>query len=155
MSIAIGPSVLDSSLYIPEIRLKRKESVLHDLVERASRAGVVRDVTLLAETLGLRERVGSTAIGKGVAVPYARSISVIESRLVVAISKRGVAWDAADEQPVQLVLLVLSPAESSEETHFDLVARAVAVARLQRNRQKLIEAGSFEAVAAVLRDVQG
>jgi PTS system nitrogen regulatory IIA component len=154
MSIAIGPSVLDSSLYIPELKLKRKESILQELAERAHGAHAVRDPALLRDTLLLRERVGSTAIGKGVAVPYARSVSVIEPRLMVARSRRGVAWEAPDRQPVHIVLLALSPAEHSEEMHFELVARAVAVGRLQRNRQKLIEAESFEDVVAVLKEVQ-
>src|SRR5437870_4489068 len=103
MSTAIGPSVLDSSLYIPELKLKRKESVIQELVARAHQSGVVRDPELLRETLLLRERLGTTAIGKGVAVPYARSLAVIESRLMVARSKRGVPWDAPDDQPVHLV----------------------------------------------------
>jgi mannitol/fructose-specific phosphotransferase system IIA component (Ntr-type) len=154
MSIAIGTSVLDSSLYIPELKHKRKDSVLQDLADRARRSGVVRDAAILAETLLMREKVGSTAIGKGVAVPYARSIAVVEARLVVARSRKGIPWDAADEQPVHLVLLALSPAEHSEEIHLELVARAVQVGRLQRQRQRIIEAASFEAVAAVLREVQ-
>jgi mannitol/fructose-specific phosphotransferase system IIA component (Ntr-type) len=154
MSIAIAPSVLDSSLYIPELKHKRKESILQELAGRAHEAGVVRDAALLTEVLLLREKAGSTGVGKGIAVPYARSVAVIETRLVVARSKRGVPWDAPDDLPVQIVLLALSPAEISEELHFDLVSRAVQVGRLQRHRQKLIEAASFEAVAAVLRDVQ-
>ena len=153
MSIAIGSSILDSSLYISELKLKRKDSILQELVDRAHHAGVVRDAGLLRETLLLRERLGTTAIGKGVAVPYARTVAVTETRLMVARSKRGIPWDAPDELPVHIILLALSPAECSEELHFELLSRAVAVARLQRNRQKLIEAGSFEAVAAVLREV--
>ena len=155
MTLSLGPSVLDSSLYIADLRPKRKESALADLVSRAHEAGAVREPSLLRETLELRERLGTTAIGKGVAVPHARSIAVIEPRLMVARSRRGIDWGAADGLPIQLVLLALSPPEHSEEIHHEFVARAVAVARLQRNRQKLIEAPSFEAVAAVLREVSG
>jgi mannitol/fructose-specific phosphotransferase system IIA component (Ntr-type) len=155
MSTAIGLSIIDTSLYIPELRSKRKDSALQEMLNRAIQAGAVRDPALLRDVLSLRERLGSTAIGKGVAVPQARSLSVMESRIVVARSRRGVDWGSADGLPVLLVLLVLSPAEQSEESHHDLVARAVAVGRLQRNRQKLIEAGSFEAVASVLREITG
>jgi mannitol/fructose-specific phosphotransferase system IIA component (Ntr-type) len=153
MSVAIGPSVLDSSLYIPDLKLKRKESVLTELAARAHLAGVVQDQDLLRETLLLRERAGNTGVGKGVAVPAARSIAVLESRLVVARSSRGLQWDAPDGVPVHLVLLALSPAECSEDAHHEFLARAVAVARLQRNRQRLMEADTFEAMAAVLREV--
>src|SRR5262249_9729493 len=114
---------------------------------------VVRDLDLLRETLLLRERLAPSAIGKGVAIPHARSLAVIEPRLVVARSRRGLAWGASDGGPVQIVLLALSPSERSEVAHHEFLARAVGVARLQRNRQRLLEASGFAAVAAVLREV--
>ena len=151
--MTIGLTVLDSSLFIPELRNKRKESALQEMVSRAQHASMVREPSLLRDTLLLRERLGTTAIGKAVALPNARSLAVVEPRLVVARSRRGIEWGAADGLAVQLVLLVLSPAEYSEELHHEFLSRAAAIARLQRNRQKLIEAASFDAVAAVLREV--
>jgi mannitol/fructose-specific phosphotransferase system IIA component (Ntr-type) len=153
MAMAIDLSVLDSSLYIPELKPKRKESILEELVCRAHLHGVVRDPVLLRDTLALREKLGSTCVGKGVAIPNARSVGVIEPRLVIARSRRGIEWNAADQAPVHLILLVLSPGEFSEELHGEMVGRTAAAMRLQRNRQKLIEATSFEAVTAVLREV--
>src|SRR5436309_16044054 len=105
MSISIGAPVLDSSLYIPDLRPRRKESALKELVSRAHLAEVVREPDLLLETLALRERLGSTAIGKGVAVPSPRSLAAVEPRLLVARSRRGLDWGADDGLPVQLVLL--------------------------------------------------
>jgi len=153
MAMAIGDSVLDSSLYIPELRPKRKESILEELVSRAHALGAVRAPILLRETLLLREKLGSTAVGKGVAIPNARSVAVIAPRLAVARSRRGIDWDAPDELPVHLVLLVLSPGEVSEEVHGEFVSRVAALMRLQRNRQRLTEAAGFDSVAALLREV--
>jgi PTS system fructose-specific IIA component len=153
MSVSIGLSVLDSSLYIPELRPKRKESVLHEMVTRAHRGGAVRDPELLLEIVCLRERLGATSIGKGVAIPNARSLAVLEPKLVVARSHRGVEWDAADGSPVHLVFLALSPAEQPVELHHEFIARIVAVGRLQRQRQKLLDAADYEAAEVVLREV--
>lgn len=153
MATLAGSPVLDPALYVAELRFKRRETVMQELVERAWQAGSVRDPALLNETLALRERIGSTAIGKGVAVPHARSITVREPRVVIGRVRRGVDWSAPDGVPVQLVLLVLSPGEVTKEVHHDLLARAVAPVRLQRNRQKLLDAADFEAVAAVFREL--
>jgi len=153
MSTSLLASVLDPSLFVPDLRTRRKESVLGEMIARAHLAGAVRLPELLRETLVLRERAGSTGVGKGVAVPHARSLSVSEPHLVVARSRRGLAWTPGDPQPVTLVLLALSPAEVPAEGHLDFVARVVGATRLQRNRQKLLEAESFDAVAAVLREV--
>jgi len=152
MSMTIGLSVLDTSLYISDLRPKRKETALREMVARAALAGVVSEPLVLEEALLLRERLGSTSVGKGVAVPNARSLAVIDPRLMVARSRRGIDWGSSDGLDIHLVFLVLSPGECPDESHHEFVARAVAVARLQRNRQKLLEASSFDAVASVLRE---
>jgi mannitol/fructose-specific phosphotransferase system IIA component (Ntr-type) len=64
-----------------------------------------------------------------------------------------VDWSAADGIAVQLVLLVISPSEMGPEAHLERVARAVAITRLQRNRQKLLEAEDARALDAILREV--
>ena len=155
MTTTIGPALLDPSLYISELKLRRKAAVLQELVAHASRAGVVREPGLLRETLMLRERLFGTGIGKGVAVPHARSIAVTEPRFLIARSLKGIAWDAPDGLPVHLVMLVLSPAESGDEAHADLLCRAAAVGRLQRNRTRLMEAQAFAAIAGVFAEVNG
>jgi mannitol/fructose-specific phosphotransferase system IIA component (Ntr-type) len=149
MTTLVGPAVLDPSLYISELKLRRKPSILEELVAHATRAGAVRAPDVLRETLLLRERLFGTGIGKGVAVPNARSIAVREPRLLIARSRRGIPWDASDSALVHLVLLVLSPAEAGEEAHADFVSRAAAIGRLQRNRTRLLEAEAFGEVVQV------
>ena len=150
MTTMSGPSVLDPSLRISDLKTKRKHSVLHELVAHAERAGVVRDAALLCDTLLLRERLFGTGVGKGVAVPHARSIGVIASQLVVGRSQKGVEWESPDGVAVQVVLLVLSPAELSEDAHIDRLARAMTLTRLHRNRSKLMLAEHANEVAELL-----
>jgi PTS system fructose-specific IIC component len=153
MTLVATPSALDPSLYISELKPKRRDSVLAEMVELAHRAGSVRDPAPLLELLLCRERLGTTAIGKGVAIPNARSLVVLRPQIVFARSRRGIEWNAPDAQPVSLVLLVLAPAECSKATAHSFLGRAVAVARLQRNRQRLREAATFEAAALVLKEI--
>lgn len=153
MSTLLGSPVLDPALFVAELRFRRRETVLQEMVERAWQAGSVRDPALLLETLALRERVGCTAIGKSVAVPHARSITIREPRLVIARARRGVDWNAPDGQPVHIILLALSPGEVTREIHHDFLAKVIAPVRLQRGRQKLMDAEDFESVAALFRDL--
>lgn len=152
MISAFGAAQLDPSLYIPELKVRRKPAVLQELVRVAAHAGVVREPEVLCASLGVRERLFGTGIGKGVAVPHLRSIAVIESRLVIARSRRGLVWEAGDGVAVQLVLLALSPAEAGEEAHLEFVSRVAAVGRLVRNRARLLEAAEFAEVAAVFAE---
>ncbi len=152
MTMMLGPSVLDPSLYISDLKNRRKAAALTELVTRAHEAGAVRNPDVLRDTLLLRERVAPSAIGKGVAIPHARSIGVVESRIMVARSRRGIEWDATDGAPVHLVLLVLSPSEASEDAHAELIARAAGVGRLQRHRQRLLDARDFVGIVQVFGD---
>jgi mannose PTS system EIIBCA component len=153
MTIGEASTVFDTSLFIPELRYRKPEPVLGEMIARASRAGAVTAGRFLRTSLALRERLGPTAIGKGVAVPHARSIAVLEPRLVLGRSRQGIEWSAPDDEVVRLVLLVLSPAGASAEVHVDWVARAVGAVRTVRQRQRLLDAESFDEVATLLREV--
>ena len=153
MTLVTAAAVSDPSLYIPDLKSKKKESALGELAAAAHRAGTVREPRWLDELLRGRERVGNTALGKGVAVPQARSLTVVRSQLVVARATRGIEWGADDGQPVSLIFLVLSPGECSEEAHHASIARAVAMGRLQRHRQRLLSASSVLEVAAIMREI--
>ncbi len=146
------PSALDPSLYIPELRSRRKESALAELVACAHRAGFVRQDEALLRLLAIRETLGSSSPGRAFAVPAVRSLAVQESRIVIGRSRRGIPWNAVDETPVSIVALLLSPAECPAPAHLDLVIRLAGALRLQRNRQKLLEAGAFDVIASWLRE---
>lgn len=146
------PTGHDLALCIPDLRSRKKEAALAELVAAARELGVVTDPGLLLELLRLRERLGATGLGKGVALPQARSSTVLAPRVIVARSARGIDWGAADETPVTLAMLVLAPAEWSDEAYYGLIARTASATRLQRTRQKLMDAESLAALGAVWRE---
>ena len=146
------PSGNDLALCISDLRSKKKEAVLTEMVEAAAELGLVTDAGLLLEILKQRERLGTTALGKGVALPHARSLTMRAPRVIVARSTRGIEWGADDDAPVTLVMLVLAPAEWSEEAYVGLVARTASATRLQRTRQKLLGAESIDALGVLWRE---
>jgi mannitol/fructose-specific phosphotransferase system IIA component (Ntr-type) len=149
---ATVPTGHDLALCIPDLRSRKKEAALAEMVTAARELGVVVDSELLLELLRLRERLGNTGLGKGVAIPQARSSTVLAPRVIVARSNRGIDWGAEDETPVTLAMLVLAPAEWSDEAYFGLVSRTASATRLQRNRQKLMGAESLAEFGAAWRE---
>ena len=105
---------------------------------------------MLRAALLMRERLGSTAVGHGLAVPNARSLLVTRPVLLVGRSRRGVDWEAEGGVPVHLVLLVISPAQTSAPCHVAAVARAVAAARPVRARLRLFESEDPGEIAELL-----
>lgn len=152
MTITDVPSVSSLPLGLVELRLKRRESVLAQLIAAAERAGIVRDADILLASLLLAQRVGRNAVGKGLAVPHARSFAVNRPGLLLGRSIRGIEWGSLDGLGVQLVALVLSPAAMPVVMHADRVAAALHALRLQRTRQRLLDVDPADA-DALLRGV--
>jgi mannitol/fructose-specific phosphotransferase system IIA component (Ntr-type) len=151
MTLVAAPSSNDLSLCIPDLKSKKKDAALAEMVAAGCERGLVSEGSLLLELLRLRERLGTTAIGKGVALPNTRSLTVREPRIIVARAARGIEWGAPDDLLVSLVLMVLAPSECSDEAWHTLLARAAASARLQRTRQKMLTA-PLEHLSGVLRE---
>lgn len=155
MSVSLSSPLLDSSLCILDLRSRSRDAALGELAHRLAGTGALRDSELLREALLRRERYASTAIGKGVAIPNARSLAVAEARMLLARSARGLAWQGPDAQAVHLVCAVVSPAEWSEEAHLESLGRAIGALRLQRHRQRLLEETNLAAARSLWRELLG
>jgi mannitol/fructose-specific phosphotransferase system IIA component (Ntr-type) len=151
MAGTIVPAVPPPALCIPDIGPRKKGSALLLMLGRAREAGALRQVESVHDALMLRERVASTAVGKGVAVPNARALAVLEPCWVLGRSERGIDWDAPDGLPAHLILLVLTPPDAAPGVHLDAVARAMSLTRLARGRARLLEARDADEMTAVLR----
>ena len=101
------------------------------------------------EALLGREAAGSTGVGRGVALPHARLAGLTRLRAVFVRLEQPVAFDAVDDQPVDLLFALFAPENASSE-HLRALAR---VSRLLRNgelRQQLRQARSEDAIYALL-----
>ena len=151
MALADIPSVSSTPLDIIELRHKRRESALTQMVAAAERLGVTREGELLLATLVRAERLGGAGVGKCVAIPHARSAGVTRPTVLLGRSARGIDWGAADGAAVRLVALVLSPTAAGAAAHVDRVALVAHTLRLQRTRQRLLDAEPA-AASALLRE---
>jgi mannitol/fructose-specific phosphotransferase system IIA component (Ntr-type) len=153
MAIAEIIPLIDTSLDLIELRHRRRESALHQFVQSAYERQVVRHPDLLESLLCRRERLGTTALGRGFAVTGLWSMCVRAPLVLVGVSERGLDWESPDEKPVQLAALVLTPGENPEEMHFRRVTAVVSGLRLQRQRQRLIDRHELAVLATLLREV--
>lgn len=147
----VAEGFLRPSLFIPELRTKRKSAVLEELAQALAVAGVTQHPEGILELLRQREALGSTGIGKGIAVPHARSTLITERVVLLARSKKGVEFEAVDGTPVNLIFLIVAPPLEPDPVYLKLLAEIVHSVRLARVRQKLLDAPAFEAAREVLR----
>ncbi|HTM01744.1 MAG TPA: PTS sugar transporter subunit IIA [Candidatus Omnitrophota bacterium] len=141
---------LRSDLFISDLRTRKKASVLEEIAGALAAAKVARAPEAILDALRRREALGSTGLGKGIAVPHARSTMVSERALLVARSSKGIEFDAVDGQPVHLCFLIVAPPLERDPIYLKLVAEIVRATRLARTRQKLIDAPDFATLRTIL-----
>jgi nitrogen PTS system EIIA component len=88
-----------------------KEGVIREMVENLRRAGYFRTSQPedIVKAILKRELLGSTGIGRGVAIPHAKHASVDRLVGAVAVSKTGVNFDSLDGEPVHVFVMLVSP----------------------------------------------
>jgi mannitol/fructose-specific phosphotransferase system IIA component (Ntr-type) len=141
---------LRPDLYIPDLKATNKTAVLDELVDALARAGITRAPDAVRDALKQREALGSTGIGKGIAVPHARSTMVSGRAVVVARSMRGIDFESVDREPVHIFFLIVAPPLERDDVYLQLLARIVRAVRLVRTRRRLLEAPDFEAIRTLL-----
>jgi len=153
MAIAEISPLTDTSLDLLELRHRRRESALHQLVQSAFEHQAVRHPALLETLLLRRERLGSTALGRSHAVTGAWSWCVRAPLVLLGVSSKGLEWDADVGIEVALVALVLTPGESVEELHFRRMEAVTGALRLQRQRQRLLDHRDLPTLSLLLREL--
>ena len=133
---------------LPALKVNNKKQVLQEL---AARAAVLsgQNERAVFDILMQREKLGSTAIGNGIAIPHGKMATLNRLFGLFARLDRPVDFDALDNQPVDLVFLLLAP-ESAGADHLKALAR---VARLMRDANvthKLRASQDAESLYAVL-----
>lgn len=86
---------------------KKKAGVIGELVELLSVGERIK--SMLKDNLLKREKMGSTGVGKGIAIPHCRSVLVDKLTVIIGRSKRGIDYDAQDGKPVHLLFLIVAP----------------------------------------------
>jgi PTS system nitrogen regulatory IIA component len=140
--------VVASDAIIPALKVNGKKQALQELAAKAAELSGQNERTIL-EILMQREKLGSTGVGNGIAIPHGKLPKLAKLFGLFARLDRPIDFEALDGQPVDLVFLLLAP-EGAGADHLKALAR---VARLLRDpdvANKLRKSRDAEAIYAVL-----
>jgi len=124
---------------IPELTAKDKEGVLEELAQAVCNHEPSVDKTDLVRVLLEREKLGSTGIGEGVAIPHGKLNSLSQPMVSFGRSRKGLDFDSMDAQPAYLFFLLVAP-ENSAGLHLKTLAKIAKVLKSRTFRKKLMEA---------------
>src|SRR6202789_1494333 len=133
---------------LPSLKVNTKKQALHEL---AARAAVLsgQNERAIFEILMQREKLGSTAIGNGIAIPHGKMPGLTRLFGLFARLERPVDFGALDNQPVALVFLLLAP-EGAGADHLKALARIARLLRDSTVAHKLRASHDSESLYAVL-----
>lgn len=132
------------------LKAANKKQALQDLAKRAASVIGVGE-RVLFETLMERERLGSTGIGNGVAVPHGRLPGLSAPRGFFARLEKAVDFEAVDNRPVDLIFLLVTP-EGASGDHLKALALVSRLLRDRKTCEKLRGTDRADALYALLVD---
>jgi nitrogen PTS system EIIA component len=133
---------------IPALKVNGKKQVLQELAGKAAEL-TGQNERMIFETLLQREKLGSTGVGNGVAIPHGKLTKLANVFGLFARLERPVDFDALDGQAVDLVFLLLAP-EGAGADHLKALARVARLLRDPEVARKLRESRDADALYAVL-----
>lgn len=130
----------------------KKKEVVEELVELLVNAGKIKDREKkdIIKALLDREKLGSTGIGQGIAIPHAKSEKLKEILCAFGISKKKVDFNSLDGEPVDIVFLLIAPQESSG-LHLKALAKISRLLKDKFFRQSLRDAVSEQDIIKIIR----
>ncbi len=141
--------ILSPESIIVDLRGESKEEIIAELVNSLPVGDSITDRDQVLQAVLDREKIMSTGIGDGIAIPHGKSAAVTELVAAMGTQRRGVDFDALDGEPAFVFFLLVSPANVSGP-HIKALAR---ISRLLKNdefKKKLVEANSAEAIIATI-----
>lgn len=133
-----------------DLHAQEQQSVLAELCDLLAQGNQIPDSAGLFDAVLRREQMSPTAIGKGVAVPHARTPSAPRTMLAIGIAKKGIPFGETDGDPVRIFFLLAGPPDSSR-THVALLAQIARLAKDPTLRERFITARSPEALRELLK----
>jgi len=132
-----------------------KKQLFQEMAELATKCGAVNGdnvkVRDIVAAVAQRERLGSTGVGYGVAIPHARLEGIDEVHAVFARLETPLDYESIDDRPVDLVVLLLAPANASS-LHLKALAQVSRLLRREDLRERLRSAPSSEALHLLLTE---
>jgi PTS system nitrogen regulatory IIA component len=141
--------IIAPNAIIPALKVNNKKQAIQELSAQAAKLTGLSERAIL-EVLQQRERLGSTAVGNGVAIPHGKLAKLGRLFGLFARLEKPIEFEALDGQKVDLIFLLLAP-EGAGADHLKALAKVARLLRDPEIARKLRESQDVEALHAVLK----
>lgn len=145
--------VLREENILTDLKSRDKEQVLGEMVDCISGMVAHIEKERVLKALLDREKLGTTGIGHGVAIPHGKIKGLAELKVFFGRSKKGVNFSSMDNLPVHLVFLILAP-ENSAAAHLKVLASISHLLKSQDFRMKLMDAADRADIHRIINEAE-
>ena len=146
ISDILSPDVIEVNLDV-----KDKEDSLKKIIDIASHSSKILDLQKVSDTIFEREKLVSTGVGKGFAIPHGKTDAISDIVAAFVITKAPIDFDSIDSEPVRFIFLLVGK-ETLLNTHIKLLSRISRLMNKDEFRSKLLTAKTKEEVLKMFKD---
>ena len=129
---------------------KNKNAVIRELYNNLKQTNLIKDEEQGLNDIFKREDMGSTGIGKRIALPHAKTIAVDELMITFGISKNGISYNSVDDENVNIFFMFLCPENKTQE-YLKVLARISRLIREDKFVNDLLKATSNQEILELIR----
>jgi PTS system nitrogen regulatory IIA component len=141
---------LSSDSITVELKATDKKSAIVELVEMLKATKKVKKTDEIIEVVLEREKLGSTGIGQGVAIPHGKTDVLQEQVGALGISRKGIEFNSLDGEPVHIIFLLVGPVEVAGQ-HLKALSRISRLFKDKFLRQAIREAVTKEEIVKIIQ----
>lgn len=146
--------LLDPAAIAADLKAKEKNGVLSELTDRILQVADNLDREEIIRVLQERERLGSTGIGDGVAIPHGKLKNIDRLLISFGRSSEGIDFNSMDGRPAHLFFLLIAP-EESVGVHLKTLARISKLLKNPNVRQRLMATSEAGALYQIILEEEG
>lgn len=124
-------SLLNEKTVLPNLKANDKAEILDKMISSLEDMVSDGEIEEIREAVFERERIMSTGVGKGLAIPHGKASGITQTYAAFAILKEPVDYEAIDSEPVNMVFLLVGP-QASNNLHIKMLSR---ISRLMNNTE--------------------
>ena len=143
--------ILGEDSIIEELTSRDKKGVLEELVSILVEHGRLKDTEKSVQVLLERERLGSTGIGDGIAIPHGKLHQINNIICSFGRTRTGIDFQSIDEKPTYLFFLLLAPEDSASE-HLQALARLSRLLKDDQLRKQLLKAKTKQDIYRIIAE---
>ncbi|OPX17661.1 hypothetical protein BXT86_05335 [candidate division WOR-3 bacterium 4484_100] len=136
--------------FIKILKATTKDEALSELIDLLGQRSEVKNIAELKKMIFYREKLMSTGIGLGIAIPHIRVAGIEKPVVVVGLSPSGISdYESIDNQPVRVIIMIVAGAKQHKE-YIKILSQIVSLLKNEPVRQQLFQSRSIDEVYNIL-----